>query len=1761
MVAPFAETLFNERRKRLIIAHRKCEILGIGLAVLLLAALLVAPSWAGGVRSVQLPPVTLSTRPITVDGDLAEWGKGNGQKFVPVDVGGIGTGTGAKLAELQQNERSVTVLLRYSAEALYVGLDWRDPTPCVNATPPENAGDWAKGGDGVELHILTDRMVHFASWPSTGGATAMARVGTGNWRDATKKGAAAAIEVSPDGKGYAQEIRIPWKVITSSGRIPSDGKLELMFDFAWNDFCLDALKALPPEILRRNTHFTYNFLTSRRKLFSRGYLPDPADWGELVFAEKPQKGMTERSPLGTGATVMHVAPPPAEVNVDGKLDEWRRLDFQEFTFAPGFLDKRYSGTLAAMYDAHNFYVAAHFTTPVPMINDVREVTQMGFAGGDCLQIRLNKGALKRNLCAWYDAVGQKPALTADGRELKDPFLLRHGAEEAFRPDPDGKGYTQEIRIPWKAILGEAVPAPRAGDVWRATFQPWWKGLNPQFTLHAKTTLEKRGALSLAYTMPRDAMVTLGLFNGEGELLRWIVQNEYRYAGPNREYWNGLDQWGKPVPAGAYTVKGVLHDPLSLEYQMTLANPGNPPWPTADGKGDWLSDEASAQAAVTDGKWVFLAAPGSEKGFAVIAVDESGQRQWGVDESFYPRCVSLALNGDFLYALFSGPELTDATRRFNGKNAVGRAVLICYDKTTGRRAAFSEENPRLKVHTWPYREAVVGLWDLRRNMTFRPGNYGGQPRYFCADLGESTNALGVAAAGPKLYVSLFYEDRLLVLDAETAEPAGEIPLPKPVGLHALDDHTLLAVSDGRVVKLNVRDGTRQVLIDHHLEAPHSVTTDKEGRIYVSDWGKSFQVKVFSPAGEYLRAIGRPGGRPWLGQWDEGGMLVPRGIAVTDRGDLWVAEDDASPRRISVWDAETGRFLRDYIGPAAYGGGDPFAVDPDDPTIMYALGTRFKVDFERKTYRPLAIVTRRMHKDQPFALNGHYLMVDGQKSFRHEGKQYVVIKGYHRIVIALRQGDIFVPVAAAGGNTRLVTDDGTGRIMWDSDVGYHLFRNFYPEFFRGHAGDNFSWADLNGDGLVQPEEMTWAKTVSRFVKYTGELQPEWHVSGGAAIGPDWSIYFSGSCHGGEDKEALFRLDLKGWTSNGAPIYDIRGSKLLRVFKGAFVISGLYVNAENRLFVSHRHRQRDEEPVTENSVGCYDREGSLLWNIASPSKALRKSVVASNVIGEFDIPGLGNVVCTWNWWWNNRPYLITSDGLYVGTVLEETRIGPAALWGEAYNHFFQTPDGTPYIVNGASDGHHIHRIVGLENAARLEFPLELTQEDVRSAEALRKVPQGKELPKSALGVAWLDPATTIDGDLKDWDMNRGVLLDGGRGRTAEVALGRDEEMLYLAYKVNDKTPLLNSGQNWQTLFISGDCVDLMLATDPEADPHRREAAAGDLRLLMGVYGDKPIAVLYRPVIPGDREPVRLMAANIDEIAPLETARVAFRRGEDRYTIEAAVPLADLNIDLAEKGQLRGDVGVVYSDETGRDRELRLYYYNRNTHVVSDLTTEATLQPAEWGVIQFPLGKNLLRNGSFEGPFAEQETTGWRLQLAQNGATARMTSQTGYTGRRCLLIEQVKPVAFPEAAFHYPEWKDFVKAANDGKGGGHVSIAQRVPVQAGKKYALRLHYRSSDLYVDHKRPGPDRGYAAMKTEIFWAGNKGSVGGIWLMALNRNNWDWQEALNPNTTHSVNRPYAAPDGATMAIISFKFSVCAPARLSKVYVDDAEFVELAEKDGS
>ena len=1719
-------------------SYRFAHLLAVPAFALLLGAF---PAFAGGVQPLALSSIPLARAPIVVDGSFSDWPDTHPAAFVPIDSG-LTTSPSPALARIRSLDPRANIRACYDDRALYLGIEWSGLLPGALAFGPS-----------AVLHIRTDRVSHFRLNPVVKGwaSSIEERIGDADaWKSVSGSGAAIAEAFHP-GRTADQEIRIPWPLLTVSGEKPA-GQIEIAIDFRWPTLTTQLLRDLPNEVLHRSTHLTFCFLTSQEKLFSLA--PDllsPADWGQLKFVDAPAANETQASSSGTGAIEMAAPRIDSHPKVDGDLAKWNPAQFQTVTYEPGLLGDRFRARVAASFDADFLYVAVASNAAGGPYNRMAESTQAGYGGGDCLQLRLNDGTRTVNLCAWYDSAAGKPALTADSHDLSNPFLLNQGAREAFRPRSNGEGYTQEMAIPWSS-LGRST-APKPGDVWRADFQVWWSGVGPTFTAITSSSLARGGAIPCSYNLPIESNVTLSLFDSEGHLIRSLVKDAHRHPGKNTEFWDGKDQYGDTVAAGAYQVRGLYHPPIETHYGFTIGNPGTPPWPTTDGKGDWLSDEASTQAAVTDGSNVYLAAPGSEKGYAMVAVGPDGKRLWGYQEPVNPRCVSLTLLGQYLYALFSGPDLTDSSSRFKGNNAIGRAYLVCLDKTTGAPAQFSLQHSDLRIATWPYTDHTGGLWDLRVNKTFTPANYEGQTRYFADDVGEATEAVGIAGVGGKLYVSMLSQNQLLVLDASSGKQLDSIPLPAPVGLHALPDGRILAVSAGKIGTLDPASRASTTLIDHDLDAPHDVTTDSNGAIYVSDWGRSFQVKVFTPGGRLLRAIGKPGGRPWIGAWDPAGMLLPRGIAVTRAGKLWVAEDDAQPNRVSVWNAATGAYLRDYIGPAPYGGGGNFWIDPRDSSTVLAAGTLFHVDDVHKTWTPVSTPFRRLSSGEPFTPTGME-GPPGSRTVVHRGKQYIFCsRGEYGMVVFRRDGIRLLPVAAMGCLGRYVTTDGTDRQIWDSDIGSHRVAGSYPAFFRGHQGDNYLWSDTNGDGKVDPDEMQWVHTLGRGDNYVPGRQPESCIGWNYGCGPDGSIYFRAFC---KDRDLIYRMDVKGWTAAGAPEYDLASAQ--PIISGSATVQGLYVNDENKLFVARPY----EWTPGKDALDCYDRDGKLLWSMARPTHAQQvDDVLVDTVIGNCSIAGLGNVVATWLWHANFKPYLVTSDGLYITSMLEDTHIGPLADWDESYRQFFQATDGTPYLVNGGNDAFHFLTVSGLGQTHRFSSRLTVTDAEIKEAgeapTTSAGVPVTAALP--IIHVSWPAVAPTVGGDLGDWDLGDAVSLAGSKGRTARVALARDKTNLYLSYDVHG-AHWINKGGNWQTLFITGDCVDLMLSAGPGKLHYT--AAAGDERLLIAPFQGRPIAVLYRPVVAGAPSPVKLMGAVIDQIVRLDSARIVCRPNANGYTLEASIPLADLGIAPDSADTLRGDVGVIFADETGANRSLRLYYYNQHTGMTADLTTEATLQPGEWGTVELPIGVNLIKNGSFEAPFAARPTDGWAI-TSEKLSKAILANESPWSGKTTLHLQQTEPVVFPPASYTDPNYDQFLRDANEGKGGAFVQVTQEIPVVGGQSYSLRWHFKMNGaMGGESKNPGHPRGYDALMIWLWWVGSDvREHPADWVANIQSDEVDWRTMLNSRAGYTLlNPPYKAPAGASSVRITIQLVGNAEGRLPTAAIDQVEFAPVEENKG-
>ena len=183
--------------------------------------------------------------------------------------------------------------------------------------------------------------------------------------------------------------------------------------------------------------------------------------------------------------------------------------------------------------------------------------------------------------------------------------------------------------------------------------------------------------------------------------------------------------------------------------------------------------------------------------------------------------------------------------------------------------------------------------------------------------------------------------------------------------------------------------------------------------------------------------------------------------------------------------------------------------------------------------------------------------------------------------------------------------------------------------------------------------------------------------------------------------------------------------------------------------------------------------------------------------------------------------------------------------------------------------------------------------------------------------------------------------------------------------------------------------------------------------------------------------------------------------------------------------------------------------------------------------------------------------MTAERNGSVASASTESPYSGHRALLMQTTAPVTFPPKAYDFPNYEDFRKSANDGKGDAWTEIIQKVQVTAGHRYSLRFRYRCEDFQAERKQAGRPRGYVSFGGRIEWTcqppqrtpaiglGNFQESMPEWKTVTDYRGWDMAQ------------PYLAPNGAVSATIIFGLTTLAEGRLPKLFLDDVELVDVTE----
>ena len=625
----------------------------------------------------------------------------------------------------------------------------------------------------------------------------------------------------------------------------------------------------------------------------------------------------------------------------------------------------------------------------------------------------------------------------------------------------------------------------------------------------------------------------------------------------------------------------------------------------------------------------------------------------------------------------------------------------------------------------------------------------------------------------------------------------------------------------------------------LEEPQGVCLDAAGNIYVSDRGTAHQVKVFSPQGSLLRTIGKPG-VPSAGAYDPRHMNNPLGLTIDGRGRLWVAEEDFQPKRVSVWNPD-GTLWRAFYGPAEYGGGG--RIDPYDGGRFYYNGMEFRLDWRQGRDELVRVFDRRRESGPLRAFRAGMpetpVELDGRRYFTNCYNSNPT-GGWPVVMIWLDRGGTVVPLAALGRADLCDLLKGDAfRARWPAGV--DLTKNPWQNPAL------FAWSDLNGDGQVQPEEVTFVKA----------------SCGGVTVMPDLSFAVARV-----DDKAMRYPPLR-FTGRGVPVYDLgRGEVLVEGAQNPPSSGGDQVLIGPDGWTIHTNAPR---PFSPHGVGGA-RHGVALWSYPSLWPGLHASHEApvpeqpgtivghTRLLGGFVTPA-GEAGPLWLLNGNHGTiYVFTIDGLFVAQLFQDMRVGrqwamPVARRGMLLNevtlhdeNFWpsvtQTPQGDIYLYSG---GHQsIVRVDGLESVRRIApqtldvtvADLDRARQSMVRAEVRRQAARGK----GVLVVALRTQPPRVDGRLDDWAGADWVDIDkrgvaayfDSHSRpfdvTAAVAIAGDR--LYAAWRTGDKDLLKNSGETPLALFKTGGALDLMIGcrcggrSEADAARRRRRAAVDHSR-----------------------------------------------------------------------------------------------------------------------------------------------------------------------------------------------------------------------------------------------------------------------------------------------------------------------------------------------
>ncbi len=1103
----------------------------------------------------------------------------------------------------------------------------------------------------------------------------------------------------------------------------------------------------------------------------------------------------------------------------------------------------------------------------------------------------------------------------------------------------------------------------------------WSPLN--LKEHAAIIANLKNRIFVNLAQPVDGKLSIVIEDEKGRRVRNLIAGQPMKKGKQRIEWDGTDEQGNVVTAGMYSWRAISHAGITPRYLFSFYNNGEPPFRNGSPTSNWLSDHSDPVAAASFGGKVYFGAPVAESGHNVVQLTLDGKK---TNHISFPTLVGigtlfLAADEKCCYAVMEGtPHYEPFKDLPDGKWEFRRPLNIMrWDAATAN---------------------VVKYKGPRGEKVLTDNTYlGSGPHPRGTKVPNAHNLAGAALLNGRIYVSLNKENRISIVNAENGEQASEIKMEKP-GLLATDGKDfMVAFSLGTLMKIDPVSGKTNPLFVPKLSEmpktgdpeqelygfknanPTGMAVNEKREIFLSDNGVDQNIKVFSSDGKLLRTIGKKGGRPLNGTWDGSGMYRPHGITLDKDGKLWVTETYTYPRRISVWDSQSGKLLRDFFGPSHYGA-DEGSFDVNDHTRWIGGGVLWKLDFETKTAKPISTL---FTQTKPGMMQTQ-MMGMSWSFYKMGNRTFMISCGRGQSVYELRPDgsaklwSVCGQLTAISQNPRwtlpkaivdlpavraLMEQNGKDcnppvKLDFETFGGWGDKVKFNEKLMRNpktQAAISILWVDKNGDDLGQPDEFEVLGAGDSFMNVNwGAGNPTLDLNMPATIG---------------GKKLLLKFKPDGFLTSGAPNYS-----LAKAISNSVPLEPGVGNAE---CIQDRFGR---EIFNNSPMRGVAPDGRTLWTYpnrwvgvhGSHESPLPEIGVTQGILWFLGTAPLDEkaevMMMNGN---HGRFFVMTTDGIYLDEMFKDVRVTQIAdaymIGGECFGGYFgKGEDGKYYLQSGHTD-YRVFQINGLEQVKRLDGSVSVTPEQVIAAQANGEQKAARKLEKKFVPVE----EVTADNkqfttDPNQWPGLWDTIRWGSPGQPfpfVQVKILRRGDRLHLAYRVKDPSPWVNRGKDWTMLFKTGDCVDFQFSTDPKAKAGRGEPVPGDKKLLVAQSGDKPIAVLYSYRVPGAKAPVSFSSPwrteRVDEVTELKFAQISVKPGDGAYDILISVPLADLGLPAAGQAlELLGDFGVIYGDSEGSMDVLRSYWSNQATGLVNDVPGEIMITPRLWGTLKFNGGAN---------------------------------------------------------------------------------------------------------------------------------------------------------------------------------------------------------------